>query len=650
MFERGFGTLNHQFCVEKVDYMKMFLLNMMVIISILAINAVAQEEIEVGPNIWVSAQNRASAHFETRIAVDPANVQRLLACSMVFSAEKNAVYTIVYASRNGGASWTPTIEGADVLGDPDCVFGMDGKAYFVTLGGSTLLYRSSDGGWTWSKPLSLPFIDREYLTIDRTSAKYRGRMYLHGTAVDNPTIDGDNNSSIFNLFRSLDSGSTFLPPVRLLPDSTHRRFGNGNAEVLSDGTYVSLFPEFNEYKNDNELPAGKAVGSIKVIRSGNGGERFEKADIVGEWYACRAQNAGGMPTIAADHTDGPFRDRLYVVWSDMRSGHCDVRFSYSSDEGKTWSSSRVINDEPNRNSPERISDHEMPVVAVNNQGVVGIEWYDRRDSPDDAGWWVRFTASRDGGDTFLPSVRISDAPQAHKSDEQLLIRVFGGQVSLVGEEGGDTGGMAADANGIFHPLWVDNRTGILQLWTTSVSVRGKGLGNGDEHLAQLTDVTHDVGLKYLNTGYDPKTGLVSFDATLTNTSSAPISSPIKLRVIALDAASGTVMVVNADNHQTGVGAIWDFSGLLKDGVLKGGEKTEPKRFEFRIGGMRPVHRGADGYVRSDLMNWESKVFANTGQQTPSQQKSQTSTVLNCVLGLAEDCVAPSAEMSTTSSR
>jgi hypothetical protein len=36
---------------------------------------------------------------------------------------------------------------------------------------------------------------------------------------------------------------------------------------------------------------------------------------------------------------------------------------------------------------------------------------------------------------------------------------------------GDTAGLAADAVGTFHPLWVDKRTGVLQVFTAKVSVR-----------------------------------------------------------------------------------------------------------------------------------------------------------------------------------
>jgi hypothetical protein len=36
--------------------------------------------------------------------------------------------------------------------------------------------------------------------------------------------------------------------------------------------------------------------------------------------------------------------------------------------------------------------------------------------------------------------------------------------------GGDTAGLTADASGVFHPVWVDNHTGVPQVWTARVTV------------------------------------------------------------------------------------------------------------------------------------------------------------------------------------
>src|SRR6185437_6995454 len=88
------------------------------------------------------------------------------------------------------------------------------------------------------------------------------------------------------------------------------------------------------------------------------------------------------------------------------SGRCQVMVAHSDDKGKTWSKGVVVNDDYPRSNGKGPNDF-MPVVAVNNRGVVGLMWYDRRDNPDDTGYWVRFSASYDGGETFAPSVRVS---------------------------------------------------------------------------------------------------------------------------------------------------------------------------------------------------------------------------------------------------
>ena len=116
----------------------------------------------------------------------------------------------------------------------------------------------------------------------------------------------------------------------------------------------------------------------------------------------------------------------------------------------------VVSDDDAGIAPNPRANHFMPAIAVNRRGIVGITWYDRRDNPDNFGYWVRFRASMDGGATWLPSTRIS--PEAHKASEDTR------------KNSGDTAGLAADAGGDFHPVWVDNQTGIPQMWTATVHV------------------------------------------------------------------------------------------------------------------------------------------------------------------------------------
>src|SRR5260370_35724430 len=147
---------------------------------LLAVNTMAQE-ISIGPNVQVSAKNGSRAHWEVRISADPGNAQHLVACSMVHSGRENSIHSILYVSLDGRRSWTPTLESdrTKYVPDPDCVFGLGGAAYFSVMAvrselPETLIYRSPDGGWKWEKPVALPYLDREYITVDQTYGKYRG--------------------------------------------------------------------------------------------------------------------------------------------------------------------------------------------------------------------------------------------------------------------------------------------------------------------------------------------------------------------------------------------------------------------------------------------------------------------------------------------
>jgi hypothetical protein len=97
---------------------------------------------------------------------------------------------------------------------------------------------------------------------------------------------------------------------------------------------------------------------------------------------------------------------------------------------------------------------------VNNGGVVGVLWYDRREASDNLAYRARFAASFDGGLTFSPSVRVSAAPNDPKAqhDSQPFVAA-----------GGDTAGLNAAADGRVHVVWIENRLGLQQVWTAAIT-------------------------------------------------------------------------------------------------------------------------------------------------------------------------------------
>ncbi|NJD18015.1 MAG: exo-alpha-sialidase, partial [Gemmatimonadetes bacterium] len=318
-------------------------------------------QITVGGNVQVSTDMAQAPHYEHLAGADPARPGRMLACAMVTRPGESKVLGVVYASADAGRSWRRTFvsESASVTADPECAFGLGDTAYFAVLSiddprRNTLVYRSPDAGLTWDTvPVSLPFTDREYVVADRTGGRYHGRVYLNGTG----TVQGlgGENMPALTLYRSLDGGASFNGPAQRpgLPPS--HVTGMGNSVVLSDGTVVTLFGHAARRADlrDEQNPLTQPNATLKVGISRDGGESVAEVVTVGDWYMARERSQSShIPRLAVDASRGPFRDRLYAVWNDLRMQRLEVLLAWSGDGGRSWSKPvRVVRDDRIRPDP-----------------------------------------------------------------------------------------------------------------------------------------------------------------------------------------------------------------------------------------------------------------------------------------------------------
>ena len=247
---------------------------------------------------------------------------------------------------------------------------------------------------------------------------------------------------------------------------TDPRFFIANGTLASDGPFIALLVELDntgknmfQGRSDSASAPHAANGVLRLVRSADGGNTVETFRVSDAWYDWRVPQLS-MASLAADRSAGPHRGRLYTVWPDARADRrTQIFLAWSDDQGKTWTAPRIVSDDAGALAPGDRPNNLMPMVAVNNRGIVGLSWYDRRDSPNNLSYMPRFAASLDGGATWLPSVAVSTSPNRLTPADKHL-------------NGGDTAGLAADARGVFHPLWIDNRTGVEQMWTATVTVRG----------------------------------------------------------------------------------------------------------------------------------------------------------------------------------
>jgi hypothetical protein len=595
------------------------------LISIATIHAQAPS-IAVGPNVHVSAPFASLPHYEVLAAADPDHAGRMIACSHIQqhnppkSSETQRSYTgqYCYVTFDSGKTWQTSLKlDRFVAGDPAATYGRGDTVFVAVLGGTdstnrgTLVYRSIDAGRTWQDtPMRKPFMDREYLSVDRTG-KYPGRIYMHGTGtvqgIDSAGMRGFSYLAGVRLYYSTDGGSTFYGPI----ERHFVGFGLGaenSNTVLTDGTFAAFFGVTKPGRtqgvpeSERQMPPNAA---LYVVTSTNGGDSLNMPVKVADWREDRPRSEGAvLGQLTSDHSRGPFRDRMYAVYTENVDDHLQIRLSWSGDKGKTWSTPRTMNDDP----PQKTGgpDHILPAVAVNKDGIVLVAWYDRREFLDGSGWRVRATASLDGGETWLPSVPVSEKPHSLATNIPVdAYGPFGAQRAPrpgapitfgVNPDGflvaaGHTTGLVADAGGTFYPIWVDNRTGTSQLWTAPVKVNGTVIKNGVADIADLDDVSSSVALYFAQSRYDGSTGMFTATVCLKNMSKDTVRAPFKARLVNLDSRIGSPKVIGAENGVTGAGAVWNFTSLVPSGMLLPDSASTTTQLRFSVADRRPFMDG-----------------------------------------------------------
>jgi hypothetical protein len=259
----------------------------------------------------------------------------------------------------------------------------------------------------------------------------------------------------------------------------------------------------------------------------------------------------------------------------------------------------------------------QPYVAVRHDGTVGLSWIEDRTC-------ARFSASADGGQTFGPSVALNPCPREILANFSIADHLFTvpyvESVDSVGmpnmtrkgftvrvEPGGGASGLTVDRDGVFHPIWsIVGTDGAL--WTTRVVVRRAGAAPPPPlsgSLAGLVDATSGVTFSFENQEYDPGTGLVTVDVRMVNTDSLKIHGPLRVRLTRLESGLfPRIEVVNADNGERGVGAVWDMSATLTGGELGPYATGGPRQLVFRVGGgagqFDVIHQWAAALVVTEL--------------------------------------------------
>lgn len=426
-----------------------------------------------GPSIPVDTAPRGTN--EPSIAVSPINPDVMVADTNDYNGPSGDAWVAYYYSEDGGKTWSKgwipgypdnpspsnirsPLYGFDGTGDPVVAYDKDGNCYIAGIAfqrapsapfpkkySNIWVARSNDGGKTFrwqdislivgpSMRTKLNFHDKEWIATNPVN----GDVYCVWAAF--ATRGAVVANMVFS--RSEDGGRTWTD-LKIISEVT-------NFQLQNQGSYV----EVDDRGRIHVVWIDYGVNQIVYCYSDDRGETFTTPRPIAPVEPLPRTIPGNsyrtptMPAMAVDRNpESPYYGSVYVVYptsnSTPESVNGDIMMVFSRDRGSTWS-------EPTRvNNDSTTADQFFPAVAVSENGLVHVVFYDRRDDPENRLIHLYYALSSDGGVTFPLQFNVTERP-------------------FDGNAGGSPGASSAFigdyididlSGGVAHPVWTDARDG-----------------------------------------------------------------------------------------------------------------------------------------------------------------------------------------------
>lgn len=374
----------------------------------------------------------------------------------------------VYLTTNGGRNWygSDTCSGAPInfhYGDPGIAIDKNGRLLLVRLGFSPGLYShfSTNLGQTWSGQRTITTNDQERATLVSDTeplSPFYGRSYTAWVRFAPP----------FALFYAYtdDGGQNWSAPTQT---NTPSQRGQGGELIMGPGGIVYLcWAAVTSASPFTEVATGFASST-------NGGtswtiseNAFAMNGIAGTFPSKGNIRVNGLPRPGVDLSGGLRHGWIYVVTTERNLAPAgsdpDIILRRSTNNGTSWSAGTRVNTDALNNGKTQY----FPAIHVDGGGGVNVLYYDDRHTTVDSAA-VFLSRSTDGGfswtdymvsdHNFLPSA-IGGLGQGYQGDNIAITSV------------GDT----------LWPVWMDNSTGIYQLWTAPIRISQLGTSVGEHSI------------------------------------------------------------------------------------------------------------------------------------------------------------------------